>query len=172
MPLLLAAALVILLPVLAGAAAVLALLLIGDTRSLLSVGLGAAGLVLAALLVPLASTGLRACAARHASQDLLGEAERLGADLPVYALWIPGETPMVRVPPDASAHLHLATAAAVAAFSPPDIPASWWRLSRRVLVAHPRGREARHGILRLPDAPRLVRVIPRPDGTSLLLDGP
>ena len=170
MPLLLAAVSLVLLPGLAGAVAVLALLLLGDTRPLLPAGLVAAGLILAALLVPLAGAGLRARAARNAMRDLLGEAERLGADLPTHVLWIPGEAPMARVPADASAHLQLATAAAAAAFSPPDVPASWARLSRRVLAAHPRGDEARHGILRLPDAPRLVRVVQRPDGT-LLLDG-
>lgn len=172
MPLLLAAVSLVLLPALSGAAAVLALLLLDDTRPLLPAGLGAAGLVLAALLVPLAGAGIRARTARQAGQDLLAEADRLGADLPAHLLWIPGQPPLPRPPADASAHLHLAVAAAAEAFAPPAVPAAWSRLSRRVLAAHPRGSEATHGILRLPDAPRLVRVVRRPDGTLLLLDGP
>jgi hypothetical protein len=87
-------------------------------------------------------------------------------------LWVPGSPLLPRPPAGASAHLQLAVAAAAASTLPPPAPPLWTRLSRRVLAAHPRGADASHGILRLPDAPRLVRVLPRPDGDLLLLDGP
>lgn len=163
---------IFLLPLLAGFFSVLFLFILGDTRPFLPVGLGSAGLVFAALLVPLASTGIRAHIAYHAGQRLLAEAERLGSHLPVHVLWIPGQSLLPWPPPESSAHLHLSIAAAVESFSPPPIPPSWKKLSRRILTAHPHGNKATHGILRLPHISRLVRVVFQPNGSFLLLDGP